>query len=98
MRLRSDLACFRRDRCQRLASLVGRTTGSASDGLAHRFWIGAFDAIHRSTLNGNALHVAALREVVVNRVMLGRAVVPHDQRVRRPVMTKLIFGNLRLLE
>src|SRR3982074_762222 len=77
---------------------VSRPTRGAPDDLAHVVRIGAFDACHRPALDGDALHVAALWEVVVDCVMLGRAVVPHDQRVRRPVMTELIFGYLRLLE
>src|SRR4051812_14544058 len=92
-----DLGCFRRDRGLWLAVRGLRLAGASSDRLADGFRIGTLDTIHRAALDGDALHVAALRKVVVDRVVLGRPVVPHDQGVRRPVMPELIFGDRRLL-
>src|SRR5262245_60267908 len=58
--------------------------------------VGAGDAGHGAALDRDALHVAALRIIVVDRVVLGRAVVPHRDRVRRPMMAELIFRDQRL--
>ena len=67
-------------------------------GLAHAVRIGALDAGHGPAPYGHPLHVAPLRVIVVDRIVLGRAVVPHGDGVRRPVMAELIFGDQRLVE
>src|SRR5262245_51913904 len=95
---RSGFDRFGRDRCLRLAMDGSRTACDAPDGFPDRFRIGAFDALDRPAFDGDALHVATLREVIVDSVMLGGAVVPHDQGVWRPVMPELIFRDLRLLK
>src|SRR6516225_2335813 len=56
-------------------------------------WFRLRHAGHRSAFDGYPLHVAALRIIVVHRVVLGRAVIPHRDGVRRPMMTKLIFRH-----
>src|SRR6516164_10200641 len=61
-------------------------------------WIRLWHTSHRATFDGHPLHVAALRIIVVHRVVLGRAVVPHRDGVRRPVMTELIFRHEGLAE
>ena len=95
---RSDLGRFRRSGCLRLAVRGFWLARDAPYRLAHALRIGAFDAFHCAALDGDALHIASLREIVVDRVVLGRAVVPNDQRVRRPVVTELIFWDLCLQE
>src|SRR6188508_2629940 len=93
-----DLGRFRRDWSLGLAVRRLWFSGRAADRLAHGFRIGPLDTIHRTALDGDALHIAPLREVIVDRVTLGRTVVPHDQGVRRPVMPELILRHRRLLE
>src|SRR5712692_4846523 len=63
---------------------VGLVTAMAVDGGGHQVLglpdalrVGARDAGHRPTANCHALHKTPLRIVVVDGVVLGRAIIPH---------------------
>ena len=58
----------------------------------------ARNAGHRAASDGHALHVTSLRVIVVNRVVLGRAIVPHSKRLRFPVQAVLILRYQGLVE
>ena len=60
--------------------------------------VGARNASHRTTTNGHPLHVTTLRVVVVDRIVLGGAIVPHGKRVRLPMQAVLILGYQRLVK
>src|SRR6516165_862691 len=67
-------------------------------GLADGLRVGALNARYRTAPNSHALHEASLRIVVVDRVVLGRSIIPHCNRVRRPVKPVMVFGDQRLME